>query len=262
MTITRIKIYGERNTGTNFLTELIGENLAVEVLPGSAPAWLNRLQKKLPGKEWLRDLHDLLTFPQRLGWKHRQPPPAALTAALPHHRSDTLVITLSKNPYSWLLFLKKRPYHFRDDKKMPFSPFIRSRWATVGREGHRGPYANAVDMWNRKNAAYLALSSGLPSVLNITYEQLLADGQAVMEQIRERLGISYRHGRFVDINDAVKKRDASAGKDTDYYRDYYLSERWYAKLVADDTAFIKSHQIPDIMKALGYSCVATSTSTS
>lgn len=61
---------------------------------------------------------------------------------------------------------------------------------------------------------------------------------------------------------SMKKRDASTGKGTDHCRDCYLSERWYAKLVADDTAFIKSHQVPGIMKALGYSCVATSTGTS
>ena len=29
-----LKIYGERNTGTNYLTELVEKNLDVEVLPG------------------------------------------------------------------------------------------------------------------------------------------------------------------------------------------------------------------------------------
>ena len=50
-----IKIYGERNTNTNYLEKLIHLNLDAQQLPGVAPRYVKTIQKILPGKEWLRD---------------------------------------------------------------------------------------------------------------------------------------------------------------------------------------------------------------
>ena len=52
-----VKIYGERNTGTNYLSRLIHLNLDVEELPGIAPKKIVQLQNRLPGREWVKDMY-------------------------------------------------------------------------------------------------------------------------------------------------------------------------------------------------------------
>lgn len=51
----RIKLYGERNTGTRYLTRLFEHNLRGEVIPGVAPRWTTWVQALVPGKEIVRD---------------------------------------------------------------------------------------------------------------------------------------------------------------------------------------------------------------
>ena len=65
-----VKIYGERNTNTNYLGELIRLNLDVSELPGVVPRKMRRLQTRLPAKNFLRDAYFAATYAKNLGWKH------------------------------------------------------------------------------------------------------------------------------------------------------------------------------------------------
>ena len=56
-----IKIYGERNTNTNYISKLIQLNLNVQEVPGVAPPHIQHLQEMLPGKELVKDLYFYLT---------------------------------------------------------------------------------------------------------------------------------------------------------------------------------------------------------
>lgn len=116
MTCTQIKLYGERNTGTNYLDEVLALNFDAERLRGGAPAEINKQKRPQAAKEALRDEHDAATYAVTLGWKHREVDPDSLARLAPPGGS-IFVVTLTKNPYSWLLSLKKRPYHYRGDKK-------------------------------------------------------------------------------------------------------------------------------------------------
>lgn len=49
-----LKLYGERNTGTNYLTKLIDLNLDIEQLHGVVPSYIMRLQHHFIGDEWVR----------------------------------------------------------------------------------------------------------------------------------------------------------------------------------------------------------------
>jgi hypothetical protein len=80
--VSRIKIYGERNTGTNYLTQLLKNHLSVEVLLGDAPRTLRwRIARRLPLSKTVRatawlweerfEEHWLeRNFETHLGWKH------------------------------------------------------------------------------------------------------------------------------------------------------------------------------------------------
>ena len=58
----RIKIYGERNTNTNYLEQLIRLNLDAEQIPGVVPTYLKTIQKILPGKETENSLMFIMKF--------------------------------------------------------------------------------------------------------------------------------------------------------------------------------------------------------
>lgn len=67
-----IKVYGGRNTGTNYLVELCRLNLDSSVLQGVLPRGWRRAQNVLPGHEAVLDLYFAVSFPWQLGWKHRE----------------------------------------------------------------------------------------------------------------------------------------------------------------------------------------------
>ena len=61
----KLKIFGERNTGTNYLSELINSNLDVHLLKGS----LNK-NSLFTFREWSKDLYFYITSFYNFGWKH------------------------------------------------------------------------------------------------------------------------------------------------------------------------------------------------
>lgn len=65
-----IKIYGERNTNTNYMSKLIQINLNANELAGVVTPTIMMLQNLLPGKELVRDMYFYLTYRKNLGWKH------------------------------------------------------------------------------------------------------------------------------------------------------------------------------------------------
>ncbi|RME83007.1 MAG: hypothetical protein D6775_09300 [Caldilineae bacterium] len=125
-----VKILGERNTGTHYLEKLLRLNLDVRVLPGSAP---RRLRRHFPGNEAVLDLYFRLTAFANLGWKHAlAPAPDALRRSR-WARRGLVILTLSKNPYAWLLSLYRHPYHYSGPLPS-FERFLQSPWRTVRRE--------------------------------------------------------------------------------------------------------------------------------
>ena len=59
----KLKIFGERNTGTNYLSELINSNLDVHLLQGS----LNK-NSLFTFREWSKDLYFYMTSFYNFGW--------------------------------------------------------------------------------------------------------------------------------------------------------------------------------------------------
>jgi hypothetical protein len=89
----RIKVFGERNSGSIYLEWLLANNLKVKI----ADHWV-------------------------LGWKHRlAPEPDELTAEL----RDLLFVVISKNPYAWALSQHRKPYHYEELKRLDFGDFLR-----------------------------------------------------------------------------------------------------------------------------------------
>ncbi|WP_246107404.1 hypothetical protein [Puniceibacterium confluentis] len=91
---TRVQVFGERSSGTNFVKRLIGRNT------GLVPI-------------------------EDLGWKHGFPQMTAIP-------QDVLVVTVVRDARDWTLSMFAKPWHATPEmQRMEFSAFIRTGWATI-----------------------------------------------------------------------------------------------------------------------------------
>ena len=245
MTRTLLKLYGERNTGTNYLEQLAVLNLTATVLPGSAPPWLRRLAGENEG--W-RDAYFRFTWSRNLGWKHAVAPSPPELERLGRWVRRLAIITLTKNPYSWLLSLHRNPYH-QQETLPAFEAFLETPWQTVGRERHNGVFPHPVALWNVKNASYLALAGGDPPCANLRYEDLLADPETTLRGAVATCDLDMRDRPFRNVTSSTKAED---GRSFQSIQDYYLHDRWKTKLTTTSVDLINRHLDPALMAAFGY----------
>jgi len=239
-----LKIYGERNCGTNYLRQLILHNFDVTLLSGTVPQRLRRLFR---GNESLLDLYFRLTRRKNLGWKHAVAPSVTEQKRVSVPVERVVFITLSKNPYAWLVSLFRHPYHYRAAMSS-FARFLRTPWETVGRENHPASFANPVAMWNEKNASYLRLQEFV-HYTNLRYEDLLRDPEQTLADIAQAYALPRRTPTFVNLQESTK---GEMNKSYSHYQDYYLNERWRDELCDEDVAWINDNLDGDVMVTLHY----------
>lgn len=232
---TSIKIYGERNTGTNLFEEFLSLSLPeANILPSSYPETLKKNDRAIKNENELVDqyFHD---HKEVLGWKHAIPPSWQELSGYQLSHCIHFVF-ISKNPYSWLLSMAQRPYHMRVTFGLSIQQFVTKRLRTVGREHaghHRIEWENAMQLYNEKYAAYFSLPE--PKT-HVKYEDLLVDPHAVLNSIvgrwpANRLGI-------LDLDHPVSlspSRAVQAGKRVRlraYYLDFYVHGGWKEGYVA------------------------------
>jgi hypothetical protein len=243
----RIKIYGERNTNTNYLERLISLNLDAKQISGAAPGYIRIIQKILPGKEWLRDWYFSVTPQHNLGWKHSSVMSVQELGHFDLLESGICFISITKNPYSWLLSLYRKPYSHQYSASRPdFETFLRTPWKTVARDNCESELASPVELWNIKNTSYLQLAK--LNGLNITTESTVQDPQAVITRISEHFSIDRLSSRFLNHEKSTK----DPGKDFAYYQDYYLNERWRDKLSDVAVTIINESVDKKLMSHFGY----------
>ncbi|MBN3036280.1 MAG: hypothetical protein JW861_11910 [Bacteroidales bacterium] len=144
----KVKIYGERNSGTIYLEWLINKNLDVRIEEGFEYGWKHRMA---PDKDELSD----------------------------ELKKNVVFLCIVKNPYSWLLSIHKRPYQHEVLKELSFTEFIRYSY---------GDYRNPVVMWNTKNRSYLAMADYVEHHAMICYEDLLREPKERLEEIAVKFG--------------------------------------------------------------------------
>lgn len=249
-----IKIYGERNSGTIYLSELLRLNLRVQELRGFVPRHVHALQLLLPGREAVRDAWFARTFPGNLGWKHMRARPAAELAQHSIMSARVHFVTITKNPYSWLLSMHRRPYHQYYKKPLSFEEFLVAPWPTTKRDGTAKVVSSPVELWNLKNRSYLQLADGLP-VINLRYEDLLEHPEEWMNRIQTQFSLERRAVEFQNYQQSTKDSD----RDSQYYKDYYLKQRWRSKLSEEAITTINRLLDHDLRAAFGYEVVSEGT---
>jgi len=247
VTQQRIKIYGERNTGTNYLTELIDLNFQVQQLQGVIPKWLSKIQQLIRGKEFARDAYFAMTYHQNLGWKHSQVKPVEDICKYAKYFRDLSFVTLTKNPYSWLLSMYRRPYHRYFSKKPDLETFLATPWKSVGRENISGVISSPVELWNIKNASYIQIAKKLP-VLTLKFEDLLDDPEQMLKLISESFSWDWKVDQFINYDQSTKE----SSKDSEFYRDYYLNGKWKEELSARSISIINKRLDDNVMNYFNY----------
>lgn len=242
-----IKIYGQRNTNTNYLSKLVKLNIKTKELRGTVPESVMKIQKYVPGNEVVRDTYFSLTFRWNLGWKHTR---VRSVQELKSHpllrRKKVCFVTITKNPYSWLLSLYRHPYHQYYRRKPDFITFLEKPWKTVHRSNCERIIPNPIELWNQKNRSYLPLKN--LGGINMTSREIIKDPEATIDKIVDHFSLEKRTDKFLNYEQSTKK----SSKDFEYYQDYYLNERWKDDLSGEAIDIINKHLDEELMEYFGF----------
>jgi hypothetical protein len=239
----KIKLFGERNTGTNYLRSLIELNLQVELIKDHIPRI--KYVRKL---ELFHSIYFFLSQRSNLGWKHANINVKFITRKLKENNALNIVLIV-KNPYSFLLSLHKRPYHNKGKTKISFNDFIKSNWKTRKREYLNKQLDNPIDLWNIKTKNYLNLQKKHPTrVLLLKYEDLVANPQEIIGQIAIKFDLKTKLNEFSNFSKSTKNEKKSFSD----YSAYYVNEKWREKLSESDIYFINSKLNKNICSELNY----------
>ena len=239
-----VKIYGERNSGTNYVESLVKKNLDIEILRYIPSQEIGKYLKY----ETLTGLLYELNKKYYLGWKHGKPKIKAINN---YKERNLRIITITKNPYSFLLSLYKRPYHYKGVRGRSFLEFISSKWKTIIRDNCRErSFSSPVELWNVKNRSYLDLKDQTSKgVLNVRYEDVLMNPELVIDFLLKGRGDQLRkQDQFVNIEESTKG-DRRKYED---YRTYYLEERWKSKLEEEAIRIINEQLDKELLKRFNY----------
>lgn len=230
-----IYVFGERNSGTNYVHHLIMRNCVVASTSSRPYAAENEA---------------------KFGWKHGFPNMFAAP-------DNVLAIAIYREPIAWLQSLCRAPwhtaYHLRD---LPFSDFIRQEWQGVidderfgfgptdsvwGKElmSDRDPltglrFANAMRLRNAKNRGFATLDNFFGNVLRLRYEEVVAKPEVFLNALCKNYGFLRRRAF-----DPIEHDRATPG------RGVFVAKPMLPVSAADQ-AFIKGELDWSIEKTLGY----------
>ena len=245
MTERLLKVYAERNTGTNYLEQLIQANLVVSIIPGVVPVAIHLIQTVMPGNEWIKNAYYSITSSKNLGWKHSKPS-LQLVNEFKYKNPGLCLISITKNPYSWLLSLYKRPYHQLGPSCNSFEDFLVRPWKTVRRENCQKILGSPIELWNIKNRSYLDIIEY--NGINLTYEGIVSHPESTINRLSDLFTLQRRSDGFQNILQCVK-----GGKGNfESYQEYYNNNRWEKHLSTRAMTLINQSIDEGLMKHYGY----------
>jgi len=163
----RLKVFGERNTGTRAATLMLRAHRGVAnaTLDAAAPdldaletqvnARLKGFRKKL-FKDALLDARKS-RLPALGAWKHAAPMVDDSYAA-----NGASVLFMVRDPYSWITALYRNPYHIHTRKPDTIEAFLQEPWLCLKRDNIAPVLASPMQLWSAKLQAYRAFAEADP----------------------------------------------------------------------------------------------------
>lgn len=254
----KVKVFGERNTGTRATIAMIRAAHGVDVfthapLPPEQEAhfavWADRVETAYAGpwrrvyREAVRDMK-ARAFGAVGAWKH-----GCARFDTEYQTLDISVLFLVRNPYSWILSLHRSPYHHQSPKAADLDIFLRRPWKTVGRDGTDSLLATPLALWNEKLASYRAFAAaaahaGVKST-TMRFEDFVAQPTRALNAALGGLGHRTSALRTVAPTKPM-------GKKARERRYYYGRELWRDELICKDVAFINRSIDWSVAEHFGY----------
>lgn len=236
MPANRVKIFGERNTGTNALSRIIEANSQARCLPATSGD-LNPLLGRIGNTEWLlakrmreRLLDSIFEGRSPLcAWKHCA---TNFPDAAPF--DGVFVLFTIRHPGSWVVSLLKRPYQRLERRPATLAEFLNSEWETACRERLGRASFRPLELLQAKLDSYLGFADKL-TTRRIThrfirFEDIVLNQAGVYSRIAPEL--ENAQANFHELETSTKDRS----KTLDDYRDYYGKERWREALTGLEAA--------------------------
>jgi len=245
-----VKIFGERNTGTRVLRTLLESIPGITVLPSTAKEldgdayWaVQSLDQQAISREAAIDQIFEGRSPRET-WKHC----ATEFDAIEDFGGCVILITV-KNPASWLVSLRRRPYHALSKPPENLGEFLRFQWKTVRRERLKEQSFTPLKLYNAKINSYFRMieqlrQASIPCRF-LRFEDL------VLNQEREFRALAALVGAQMLPFAPVEQSTKSSELRLEYYRDYYGKERWRDDLVGFESAINREVEW-DQLSAFGY----------
>ena len=241
-----IKIYGERNTGTNYLEQLLLLNYEVKSLKYLPDTKVGFLLKY----ETCVGLFYEMNKNKFLGWKHGK---QKINSINKYADQELVVIGIIKNPYSFIKSLNKRPYHNRKRKNLDLKTFVSKGWQTIIRDNCMfKKYKTPVDLWNDKSRSLLSMSSKInKDHFLLKYEDLVSDPEKMIMDIGKKTGLELKNKKFKNLLSSTKDENLTYGN----YRNYYIKEKWRMELNKETLTLINERLDQELMDILGYEMI-------
>jgi hypothetical protein len=250
----RIKIFGERNTGTNALIRILKNNSESQFYPGTMSELSHTYPEKstLFKKLGLGKVEEEAAIDQAFNgrgllerWKHS----ATFTTKeeLSQLGACAFIITV-RHPLSWLIGLYKNPYHILIDKPVDLLSFASTKWRTVGRENLPNNFYLPLDLLEEKLKSYLELIEKLEKENRpykiIQFEKFVTNQKATFEDIRPMLDVPSFD--FEELSESTKEKN----KNSRFYATYYDNETWRKDF--PEIEYIKNTISRDLLSTFGY----------
>ncbi|MEM0908958.1 MAG: hypothetical protein AAGJ94_16450 [Pseudomonadota bacterium] len=259
-----IKLYSERNSGSNWLRSIVDANIDARSFPLTGkerrqipgqdrmPKEIRKLTRALPPRdpkefEARKDKINEVRSKWSFGWKHCAPQLETLQESSLFDK--TAFIFLVKNPYWFVRSLHTRPYNRLVNNKVTLDKFATQPWPLQGRDGLTGEYVDSpIHLWQEKLRAYLAVMEAVPDkTILIKYEECIVDIEAVLRQIAEKFSVPR-------LELKVMTADSKSGveRDPNYYINKYLATDYEKYFSAKSLAFMNAALDQDLTGSLGY----------
>lgn len=245
----RVKIFGERHTGTNYLQSVLSQDHRVTCIRGVSKLapWICRDTTSSSWRSALREsvanVDFTLTQRRNFGWKHREIEPDLVE--LLRTKPEVKVICMTKDPYAWVASMLRHPYHVKPSVSSSLQFLLEEEWCTQKRESKKRSYPSLIDLWNTKNESYLTISQELPVFL-VRYEDLLVNFESKAQDLASFLGLEEFDWRQIEIS---TKND---GRSYEEIREYYLNRVYLESLSSKDVALINSRLNFDLVRKFNY----------
>jgi hypothetical protein len=187
--ITKYQLFGERNSGTNYLATQLDENFDLK------KTWEHGF------KHWFIKEH----YPR--GRPNETTDFECLRGL--EDSADTLFIYIIREPFSWLSAMHRRPYYASKLKNIPFDEFIHSRWHSLNPNGDFIEEAeNICDLRNQKNQHFIKLKTKVDNFHIIRQEYLLEDLEDLAK--KQKLPPKNNQVKLLDYRPPVPSHDISS----------------------------------------------------